>query len=85
MSVLRLAFVHIDGDLYHSVLVPRLPQRVVLNRLDGPLFHVIPAYAVLVVKGSQNCEGPRAMVGDSGLRELDGYLSQGCEFLNDYL
>ena len=51
----------------------------------APLFHVIPAYAVLVVKGSQNCEGPRAMVRDSGLRELDGYLSQGCEFLNDYL
>ena len=39
MSVLRLAFVHIDGDLYHSVLVPRLPQRVfVLNRLDGTRF-----------------------------------------------
>lgn len=35
----------------------------------APLFHVIPAYAVLVVKGSQNCEGPRAMVRDSGLRE----------------
>ena len=40
MSVLRLAFVHIDGDLYHSVLAPRLPQRVFLmNWLDGTRFY----------------------------------------------
>lgn len=35
MSVLRLAFVHIDGDLYHSVLVPRLPQRVFVLKSAG--------------------------------------------------
>ena len=56
----------------------RVEDSVVLlsfARSLAPLFHVIPAYAVLVLKGSQNCEGPRAMVGDSGLQEQDGYLS----------
>eukprot|EP00434_Breviolum_minutum_P028385 symbB.v1.2.025109.t1/scaffold2418.1/size79643/2 len=87
----ELAFVHIDGDLYHSVLdaLEKVWDLVVLggiividdffhkvqgparaaadffqSRSLAPLFHVIPAYAVLVVKGSQNCEGPRAMDGN---------------------
>ncbi|CAL1132923.1 unnamed protein product [Cladocopium goreaui] len=87
----ELAFVHIDGDLYHSVLdalektwdlvqpggivviddffhkvqgPARATADFFRSRALAPLFHVVPAYAVLVVKGDANCAAPRALDGN---------------------
>ena len=44
--------------MFHS---SRNTQPRCLGRGLAPLLYVVPAYAVLVLKGGANCEGPRAL------------------------
>lgn len=52
-------------DFFHKVQGPaRATADFFRSRALALLFHVVPAYAVLVVKGDANCAAPRALDGN---------------------